>query len=459
MKEPAPALACQPYWLQSIQLSNYRCFSHLKVDFDQQLTVLVARNGAGKTTLLDAIAIAFGTFVGSFYNGKSSQINKRDVRLTVTNHDLHEMEPQYPAGIYAQAYWQGEFIEWARHLNTPKSATTRIEAKQLTVIAERMQQAITKKQPVDLPLLAYYGTGRLWLQKKLSEKKVYEGEFYSRTVGYQDCLDSASHYKYFENWLRYVTRAEFDLSNQRRERLGHHDYETDTPYSPLIFVIRQAVDECLKITGWQNIRYSFSHLAIVMEHVDEGVLELGQLSDGVRNMIALVADIAYRIARLNAHLGREAAKATSGLVLIDEIDLHLHPEWQQTVLQNLTTAFPKIQFVVTTHSPQVISCLRREQIRLLDVDLQGQLIAAIPSANPYGRSNADVMQTVMRVSPEPHLPETQQLRQYLSLMEQGDWRSDAARILRQNLQSQLGADHPALIRADMIARRRQVMEP
>ncbi len=194
-----------------------------------------------------------------------------------------------------------------------------------------------------------------------------------------------------------------------------------------------------------------------MEHVDHGVLEVGQLSDGVRNMIALVADIAYRMARINSDLGRDAAKKTPGLVLIDEVDMHLHPEWQQVVLKTLTLAFPGVQFVLTTHSPQVITSLHRENVRLLDENLSGEEVAAVPSAHTYARSNADVMQSVMGVTPEPVVDETESLRKYMALVEQSDWRSNEVAVMRSRLEGALGADHPSLIRADMIIRRRQAL--
>jgi predicted ATP-binding protein involved in virulence len=402
-------------WLRRIELRNYRCFSQLTVDLDEHLTVLIARNGAGKTSVLDAMAAAFGTFVGSFYTGKRSGIDNEDVRLARTKPELNEMEPQYPSALIATGEIDGQSIQWARWLNTPKSGTTVKEARPLTVIGERMQKQVTEKQTVLLPLIAYYGTGRLWNQKKKTEKKVFESEFYSRTAGYQDCLDPASSYKFFEDWFRYAARADSDLRNQQRERMGARYVEMETAYSPLIFAIRQAVDECLQISGWHNLRWSFSHQAIVMEHVDHGVLEVGQLSDGVRNMIALVADIAYRMARINSDLGRDAAKKTPGLVLIDEVDMHLHPEWQQVVLKTLTLAFPGVQFVLTTHSPQVITSLHRENVRLLDENLSGEEVAAVPSAHTYARSNADVMQSVMGVTPEPVVDETESLRKYMAL--------------------------------------------
>lgn len=444
-------------WLKQIELRNYRCFEQLTVALDERLTVLIARNGAGKSSVLDATAAAFGTFVGSFHTGRRGGIDSDDVRLLQTNPDLNEMEAQYPAAILATGEVDGQSIEWARWLNTPKSGTTIKEAGPLTSIGKRMQKRVTDKETVLLPLIAYYGTGRLWNQKKKTEKKVFESEFYSRTAGYQDCLDPASSYKFFEDWFRYAARADSDLRNQQRERLGSRYIEMDTAYSPLINSIRRAVDECLKISGWHELRWSFTHQAIVMEHADFGVLEVGQLSDGVRNMIALVADIAYRMTRINSDLGREAANKTPGLVLIDEVDMHLHPEWQQVVLQSLMDAFPCVQFVVTTHSPQVISSIRREHVRVLDENMAGESVAAIPTARTYGRSNAEVMQSVMGVAPEPILPESQDLKRYMAMIEQADWRDDAVVKLRVSLEQALGADHPALIRADMVIRRREAL--
>jgi predicted ATP-binding protein involved in virulence len=444
-------------WLRQIELRNYRCFGQLTVTLDERLTVLIARNGAGKTSVLDAIAVAFGTFVGSFHTGKRSGIHSEDVRLVKTKPQLNEMEPQYPAAVVAEGDIDGQSIHWGRWLNTPKSGTTMKQAGPLTAIGERMQQQVTDQQPVLLPLIAYYGTGRLWNQKKKTEKKVFESEFYSRTAGYQDCLDPASSYKFFEDWFRYAARADSDLRNQQRERFGARHVEMETPYSPLILAIRQAVDECLRISGWHNLRWSFTHQSVVMEHPSYGVLEVMQLSDGVRNMIALVADIAYRMARINTDLGCEAAKKTPGLVLIDEVEMHLHPEWQQVVLQNLMLAFPRVQFVVTTHSPQVISTIQREHVRLLEENLAGENVAAIPGARTYGRSNAEVMQAVMGVTPEPALPESDQLRHYMATVEQADWRDLEVVKLRELLEQALGADHPALVRADMIIRRREAL--
>lgn len=444
-------------FLERIELGNYRCFADLTVPMHPELTVLIARNGSGKTSVMDAIAIAFGTFVGSFLAGTGIGANQRDVRLRLTNPELREMEPQYPLNITAVGTVNGLHIEWSRNVNSSKSGTTIKDAKPLTSIGEGLQRAVTASEPVVLPLLAYYGTGRLWKQKKVTEKKVFASEFHSRTSGYQDCLDPASSYKFFLDWFRYAANANAEALNRQREQNVPQSELVESAYAGLIAAVRSAVDECLKSSGWQDLRYSFTHQSVVMEHPDHGILEVGQLSDGVRNMIALVADVAYRMVRLNSHFGADAAKRTPGIVMIDEVDMHLHPEWQQQVLASLRRAFPAIQLIVTTHSPQVLSTVRKEHIRVLGLNVDGEAVANEPLARTYGRSNADVLQATMGVTPEPSIEGSDLLRRYLNLVEQAPLDDPDIPRWKAELVEIFGSDHPSLIRADMVVRRRRAL--
>lgn len=131
-------------------------------------------------------------------------------------------------------------------------------------------------------------------------------------------------------------------------------------------------------------------------HQDAGTMPVAQLSDGVRNMMGLVADIAFRATKLNPHLGLEAARQTAGIVLIDEVDMHLHPSWQQTVLASLQEAFPNIQFIVTTHSPQVLSTVSREHIRVLE-QRAGVYTASSPAFSPLAHESGDALAHIMLV--------------------------------------------------------------
>jgi predicted ATP-binding protein involved in virulence len=122
-------------YLERIELDNYRCFAHLAVPMHPELTVLIARNGSGKTSVMDAIAVAFGTFVGSFLAGTGIGANQRDVRVLLTNPALREMEPQYPLTITATGTVNGYHIEWSRNVNSSKSGTTIKDARPLTKLS------------------------------------------------------------------------------------------------------------------------------------------------------------------------------------------------------------------------------------------------------------------------------------------------------------------------------------
>jgi predicted ATP-binding protein involved in virulence len=159
-------------------------------------------------------------------------------------------------------------------------------------------------------------------------------------------------------------------------------------------------------------------------------------------MVGLVADIAFRCARLNPQLGMNAAKLTTGLVLIDEIDLHLHPEWQQRVLLDLRHAFPRLQFVVTTHSPQVLSSIQPQCIRVLD---NGEVRNV---AFSQGARSSQVLEDVLGVRARPPIPIVDKLRNYLDLVSQGKWDTVEALKLREELDAWGAGSEPELIRAD-----------
>ena len=125
------------------------------------------------------------------------------------------------------------------------------------------------------------------------------------------------------------------------------------------------------------------------------------LSDGIRTTIGLVADIAHRMAKLNPQLAENIATKTPGIILIDEVDMHLHPEWQQQILRSLKAAFPKVQLIVSTHSPQVLSTLRKENIRVLSSDDDDIWSAVEPLKSPLGHESKDALAYIMDTHPRP----------------------------------------------------------
>lgn len=456
--------------IQKLSLWDYRCFKELEIEFHQQLTVLVASNGAGKTSILDAIAIAFGPYIGAFDEGVGKHFEPDDIRLTrVRETASNEME-YAPKGVRLQAQGlfpntviyslTGEFptdnqgYTWKRSLAGPTKAKTTIkDAKDLIDFGKNLQESVrTTGTGIALPLLAYYGTGRLWQQRKLTEGKLSRT---SRTIGYTDCLEPGSSYKSFVAWFRYWSANAFKGRYTASE--AGRTYEL-TEFDNFIDSISFAVNTCLAPAGWKNVEYSLSREELVAHHDQHGELPVALLSDGIRNMIGMVADIAFRATKLNPHLGAMAAKETAGVVLIDEVDMHLHPEWQQLVLQSLIAAFPNLQFIVTTHSPQVLSTVRREHIRIIGPDASGKIIAAPPLAMTYGEPSGDVLHSVMMVDPQPPVSEKADLQRLTEWVDQGNYQSAEATQLMQSLVAALGAQHPQLQRLQRSIQRQEALK-
>lgn len=184
----------------------------------------------------------------------------------------------------------------------------------------------------------------------------------SRFAGYVDFADPSSSIRVFTQWFRYW---DWLVKNHRVEAAEAGETYQMTWYDFALRAVQGAVRRCLEPTGWTDVRYSAVRDQLECRHEVHGTLPVAGLSDGIRTMIGMVADIAFRAAQLNPHFGEHACAHSPGVVCIDEVDMHLHPTWQQVVLHALAEAFPLMQFVVTTHSPQVVSTVHRDNVRVL----------------------------------------------------------------------------------------------
>jgi len=432
--------------LDRLSLTNYRRFESLVVAFHPELTVLVARNGEGKTSVLEAITSAFGTFVGAFDLGKAKHIDQADARRTVVD-GSPESEAHYPVVIEALGSWEGVQQTWRRALTGTKNKTTIKDAAPVTQYGKKLQDYIREERNIGLPLIAYYGTSRLWLtHKNLSRKSVVSA---SRSLGYEDCLSPASNYKQLQQWF---SKANFALWQGKR---------SDGPYADSlekrIAAVRNAVDIVLEDEGWYGLDYDPGVEEMIIRHREQGVLPLGMLSDGVRAMVTLVADIAFRCTKLNPQMEERAAAETMGILLIDEVDMHLHPLWQQRVIVSLRRAFPKLQLIITTHSPQVLSTVPRESLRLLKgywkSDTQGWMgEVEIPSYQAKGTASSDALIHLMGTNPQPDVEEAQWIADYTAAIEEGTHEEAEGRTLRKKLLAFYGATHPVMRDADRLIR-------
>jgi predicted ATP-binding protein involved in virulence len=448
--------------LDRLVLENFRCFERLRLDLHPKMTVLVAENGQGKSSLLDAIRIALWPYVHSFdlassgFNDPANAIGIDDVRLL--KKEAGDMVRQLPCKIAVVGDYGDGTDTWVRFRESEKKGTKTKgddSTKTMEFWAVGVQQLVRSAMPtdVDLPMLGYYGTGRLWSHKKLtpgstSKKK---NDSFMRLFAYRDCLDPASSFKHFEEWFTWI--FESYREGQIKQLENGFPVETDSTAQMAIRVVQQVTDCFLKaITGWHTLEYSVSNeKSLVLKHEQQGTMKVDLLSDGIRSMLAMAGDIAYRCIKLNPHFGIDAAKKTTGVVLIDEVDMHLHPRWQQLVLSQLMAAFPNLQFVVTTHSPQVLSSVTSESIRVLS----GSHIYSAPPGTE-GAESSRLLKRVLGVEVRP--PEnaaTRELNEYLALVNADQWDSARAIELRKVLDNRYQGEEPALFEADLMIENRK----
>ena len=339
--------------ISELEISNFRRFESLSIDFDQQLTVLVGDNGTGKSTLIDAASIALGTLFHKIEYATSPSISSDDARSVVIKQgDMTVVQPQYPVVISAAGVVANESISWTRSLNSAKGRTTRADAKTIVNAGERFQQLAAAADDSDLvlPILARYGTDRLWKQDGPSSDILP-----NRTRGYEDALQAASNDSRMNAWFK--RQSLWEWQNKRE--------------SAVFTAVKKALATCFDSAASIDnamVDYDAELQQLIFTFRDANGIyhrdRLHSMSDGYRGTISLIADIAYRMATLNPAL-REHVLETPGVVLIDEIDLHLHPRWQARILDDLVRIFPNVQFITTTHSPVVVASVPRNNIRIL----------------------------------------------------------------------------------------------
>ena len=379
-------------YLKKISLENFKCFEKADVELQKQLTLIVGANGAGKTSLLESIAIAMSTMFTAFDGTKSLTIDKENAHLKAYKiGSTDDVQPQFPVRISAWAEIdKGMEIYWERALNTPKGKMTIKDAKQILDVAANYQKRLQKGDTsLILPVIAYYGTGRLWDYHREKVMDVFEKN--TRTNGYIDSMSGTANIKLMMNWFLKMTVQKYQ--NQ------------ENGYGPVpeLEAVFSAMEQCYnRITGSNDskIQYNMGTKEIDVAYTDSHGMRmripLNQLSDGYKSTISLVADIAYRMAVLNPQCLGDVCAKTDGIILIDEVDLHLHPAWQKLFIKDLSEIFPKVKFVVSTHAPEVINSVPRECVIVLEN------YQALPApAETYGKDANSILRAIMRVKERP----------------------------------------------------------
>ena len=414
--------------LRSVEIDNYRAVKHLKLSLDSRLTVFHGDNAQGKTSVLNAIAVGLGAVPtllpevsGIGFLDTDRRRSTRYVRVALETTDG---------------------TVWERQKGPVPS--NRIGIRSLREKMEDIVSADEQGEEIDLPIIAFYGADRAAFSVPQRRSGYRERSRYAALAG---ALSAGIDFRQFFEWFK--AKEDEELRDQKRDPKA---------VSTELEAVRTAITSM--IPGASQPRIEFSPLRFVVSlDAKSGRREdltLDQMGGGYRVVLALAADLARRMAQGNPH--RATPCACKAIVLIDEIDLHLHPAWQQRVLDDLLRTFPNTQFLVSTHSPQVLTSVEPERIVELSRENGAVVAGYAGGVATYGAESGTVLSLVMGVPNRPKDNEfVKKLDRYRSLVADDEGESEEARRLRSELDRISPYDY-ALDEIDVEIRRRTVLK-
>jgi predicted ATP-binding protein involved in virulence len=437
--------------VKRLEMHSFRGIGNLTLEFQtDEPNVFIGINGVGKSSILDCLAILISWFiariqfdpdaVGSFMKSQegsgqliSGQLRDLAKGSSFSEQDIKNGENKIHNEI--TILLDSQQLKWS--LSTiQKGYSTELssniaELKSVTSEKRRQWQESSK---ANMPLAIYYPVNRAVLDIPL---KIPSELVFRQIDAYEKILDGVRiGFDSFFQWFRAVE----DLENEeRRDNSYYRNRQLEA--------VRQAIYSLLD--GFSNLRVRRSPLRMTINKQDQELI-VNQLSDGEKCLLAMVGDLARRLAIANP--GLPDPLQGSGVVLIDEIELHLHPKWQREIIPALTRTFPNCQFIVTTHSPQVISEVKPESIYILEKTDDG-IIARRPESS-FGRDSNRILEDLMDTPARPQEIK-ESLLDLFRLIDQGNL--DGARQLRQHLADQIGADEPEFVKADVLIRRKEIL--
>ena len=371
--------------IKDINIVNFKGFQNETVVFNGNLTVVIGNNTAGKTTLLKAIQVGLGAYLqslkqlpgGAPYRRNFSSLDKfmrfdEELRDYIPNDEKPRITINADFPI-TQSLCDNcpkvSFIpvKWYREFAGNYTTHTRACAGELIDAVHQMESLrYDEKQESVYPLVLAFGAKRTSDSQAKSSSNVKE-----RASRIEKAYKFALHDKVdFEGAMEWLKHYDKDIKDKKEFEGTREAFfealQTAIPALSEIDFDNGEIEAVVTVTGHTPSRHHFSYM-----------------SDGLQSMINIVSEIAHRCIELNGCLGHNAVKMTPGVVMIDEIDLYLHPHWQKHVLQDLTKAFPMIQFIVSTHSPFIVQSLQEGQLVSFDKNV-------LTSGEPFREGLEDI---------------------------------------------------------------------
>jgi predicted ATP-binding protein involved in virulence len=458
--------------VRRLKMQSFRGIDDLTLEFSNTSpTVIIGINGVGKTSILECLAILLSQLIGrikqrqevplknqntginvqgqkihiagnifgnlNLYTGESNSLNLLQENLgqirDLSDQDVtvgHD-ETNNEIEVVINSLLSNWSISKTCGINNSNNSTS----QQLAAIVEHVNSRWQTEPSTAFPLAVYYRVNRAVTDILLDTAT---DESTKQIDAYEQALNGIQiNFNTFFQWFKKLE----DLENEIRQ---------DEPLyrNRQLQAVRAAVNSL--IPDFSNLRVR--RVPLRMTVTKEGKeFTINQLSDGEKCLLALVGDLARRLAIANPSL--ENPLEGEGVVLIDEIELHLHPKWQREIIPSLIRTFPKCQFIVTTHSPQVISHVESENIFILE-KTENRVIIKHPDSS-FGRDSNRILEDLMGVPARPQAIKND-LHELFQLIEEGNL--EAAKQLRRQIADKIGDDEPELAKASTSIRRKEILK-
>ncbi|MEE3715400.1 AAA family ATPase [Tumidithrix elongata RA019] len=418
--------------IEELHIQNFRGFKDLTLKFPSNLAVLIGINGSGKSSILDCLSILLLQVIRPLYTNSTeidpvffseSDISNscKNTLNTISISFLGEYSRELKKLVYCFSYPVGSSEEAS--LDKERSDFQATQDFSSFILTK-----IEKDRAHNIPLVVYYTTDRKVsyspLKREVDNRNILHR--LPQLLAYKDAINKKISFEDFFIWFKQKEDLELE---HKADNFGYQDKELDAVRESIISILPDFTD----------LKVKRSRMEIVLKKQGQELV-LNQLSDGEKNLLAMIGDLARRLAIANPSL--ENPLQGSGIVLIDEIELHLHPQWQRRIIPALTQTFPNLQFIVTTHSPQVLSNVRKENVFILE---DFKLVENTPYT--YGRDSNSILYELMGV--EERIPEIkQELDACFDLIDRDE--IEEAKEKLQELSKKLGQNDPEIIRANTL---------
>ncbi len=383
--------------INHLKLKNYKCFEEFEISFSSEfnLHVLLAPNMVGKSAVLSALRVMLATRLYKIKTNEGTQENKtitqKDHRVIGTNPyaDIAEyssIEVQATSYEYSKDGWKDAEFSWKKYRGNFKVGNAKKENITSDIIKtsyNSYNRCIEKKEGI-LPLLLFVGTEYIHQSKPETTTLDLEG---SAKQGYWYCLDNKSMEGYVFTWFEklYRTTEEQKKSEIANDFYGELAHNVLTVFKIALTQMLPNIEDCDWVKNTIGKKNSKTDTySLVFRIKNEGIRTYEMLSDGYRYLVLLIGEMVTRATLLNKHLGINVLEEIRGVVLIDEFGIHLHPDLQSDALMRLQAIFPKVQFIITTHSPMLVNGLKKEQIHILSEQEDGTRIAELAEEDAIG---------------------------------------------------------------------------